>query len=169
MQEDNRVRHITVSFSRSSFPWDLLRAVPYEKHPHKSSSFAGWQFVFRNSQKEIPALRTLRWRQNGDTHQSDYSASYAFLNPSISIFPIPSIACITLADFFGSLSPSISPSANGIICHDNPNLSFNHPHRDSVPPAVSFAHSSSTSSCVLQSTKKDIASVNLNIGPPFSA
>src|SRR5579863_6542862 len=77
---------------------------------------------------------------------------------------------MTLCDFLGSLSPSISPKAFGIICQDKPYLSFSQPHLCGVPPpAVSFSHSSSTSSWVSQLTKNEMASVNLKSGPPLSA
>jgi hypothetical protein len=46
-------------------------------------------------------------------------------------------------------------------------LSFTQPHGPSSPPSESFAENLSTSSCVLQSTENDMASVNLKCGPPF--
>src|SRR5712692_4551557 len=76
---------------------------------------------------------------------------------------------MTLSDFLASLSCNSSPRAEGTICHDKPYLSFSQPHGPSSPPSESFSHNSSTSSCVLQSTKNDMASVNLYCGPPFSA
>src|SRR5437763_17143388 len=76
---------------------------------------------------------------------------------------------MTLFDFSGSLSPNIWPKADGIICHDSPNLSLSQPHLPFSPPADSFSHSSSTPSCVSQFTKNEMASVNLNCGPPFKA
>ena len=36
---------------------------------------------------------------------------------------------MTRSDFARSLSLSIRPSAFGMICHDNPNLSFSQPQR----------------------------------------
>src|SRR5262252_7559342 len=87
----------------------------------------------------------------------------------MSILPICSMACMTRPDFCGSLSVSISPSILGMICHETPNLSFNQPHRLSAPPADSRSHSSSTSACVSHETNSEIASVNLNIGPPLNA
>src|SRR5215471_4016017 len=87
----------------------------------------------------------------------------------MSILPICSMACMTRLDFCASLSASISPSILGMICHETPNLSFNQPHRLSAPPADSRSHSSSTSACVSQETNSEIASVNLNIGPPLNA
>src|SRR6058998_684553 len=76
---------------------------------------------------------------------------------------------MTLCDFSGSLSPNISPKADGMIYHDRPYLSLSQPHLLFCPPAESFSHNSSTSSCVSQFTKNDMASVNLNCGPPFNA
>src|SRR5436190_2239436 len=64
---------------------------------------------------------------------------------------------------------NIFPKAVGMICHHKPYLSFSHPHRLFSPLAESFSHSSSTACCVSQFTKREIASVNLNFGPPFSA
>src|SRR3972149_6049876 len=83
---------------------------------------------------------------------------------------ILSMACITRFALSGSLSPNISPKADGIICHDKPYLSLSQPHMLSSPPsAVSFTHNSSTSSWVSQSTKNEMASLNLNCGPAFNA
>src|SRR3979411_892980 len=76
---------------------------------------------------------------------------------------------MTLFAFLGSLSPSILPKADGMICHDRPYLSCSQPHLSFLPPAESFSHSTSTSCCVSTFTKTDIAGVNLNCGPPFSA
>src|SRR5688572_28054797 len=77
---------------------------------------------------------------------------------------------MTLCAFSGSLSPNISPNAEGIICQDTPNLSLSQPHLDYSPPsAVSFSHSSSTSACVLQFTYSQMPSENLKDGPPCSA
>src|SRR5258708_9700104 len=76
---------------------------------------------------------------------------------------------MTLADFSASLSLSISPKAVGMICHDSPYLSLSQPHLCFSPPAESLSHKSSTSSCVLQFTKNDMAGENLKCGPPFNA
>src|SRR5690242_4528364 len=76
---------------------------------------------------------------------------------------------MTLSDFLASLSSNISPKALGTICHDTLNLSFNQPHCSFSPPSESFSHKSSTSSCVLQFTKNDMAGENLKTGPPFNA
>src|SRR6266571_1957458 len=76
---------------------------------------------------------------------------------------------MTLLAFAGSLSPNISPKAEGMICHDRPYLSLSQPHLSFWPPSESFSHSSSTSCCVSQFTKNDIAGVKLNSGPPLSA
>src|SRR5207249_1340091 len=76
---------------------------------------------------------------------------------------------MTLSDFSASLSCNISPNTVGTICHDKPYLSLSQPHGPFSPPLESFSHSSSTSSCVLQFTKNDMASENLNSGPPLSA
>jgi hypothetical protein len=56
----------------------------------------------------------------------------------MSIFVIFSIASMTAFDFFGSGSPSISPSTVGFTCHERPYLSLSHPHWLGWPPAVSF-------------------------------
>src|SRR5206468_2114597 len=82
---------------------------------------------------------------------------------------ICSIARITLCDLPASLSWSISSKTVGTICHDKPYLSLSQPHLDFSPPSESFSQNSFTSSCVLQFTTNDIASVNLNSGPPFNA
>src|SRR5687767_1286422 len=87
----------------------------------------------------------------------------------MSIFFILSIASMTLFDFLGSGSLNILPKTVGLICHDNPYLSLSQPHGPSSPPSESFSQNSSTSFCVLQSTENDMASVNLNCGPPFNA
>src|ERR687887_624323 len=77
---------------------------------------------------------------------------------------------MTLSDFSASLSCIISPKTLGTICHETPNLSFNQPHcSTSPPPSESFSHRLSTSSCVSQLTRNDIAGENLKIGPPFKA
>src|ERR1700716_607193 len=75
---------------------------------------------------------------------------------------------MTLFAFLGSLSPSILPSADGIICHDRPYLSCSQPHLSFLPPAESLSHKSSTSCCVSQFTNSETAGVNLYCGPPFS-
>ena len=79
------------------------------------------------------------------------------------------MAFMTLPAFSASGSLSSSPKTEGTICHDRPNLSFSQPHWLSSPPSVSFPHSSSTSACVSQFTKNEMASVKVNRGPPFSA
>src|SRR5437899_12925205 len=76
---------------------------------------------------------------------------------------------MTLSDYRASLSCNISPKTVGTICHDRPYLSLSQPHCPCSPPSESFSHSSSTSSCVSQFTKNEMASVNLNCGPPFNA
>ena len=52
--------------------------------------------------------------------------------PRMSSFRIFIIACIA----FGCLTSSDIRA--GVICHESPNLSFNHPHWLSAPPAESF-------------------------------
>src|ERR1700686_1138175 len=79
------------------------------------------------------------------------------------------MACMTLFAFLASLSCNNLPRIEGMICHDRPYLSFSQPHLSFFPPFESFSHSSSTSCCVSQYTKNDIAGVNLNCGPPFRA
>src|SRR5579859_4202596 len=79
------------------------------------------------------------------------------------------MACITRCAFSGSGSLINFPNSVGITCQDRPYLSFNQPHFDFSPPLESFSQSSFTSSCVSQSTKSEMASVNLNFGPPFRA
>src|SRR6202521_6202292 len=69
--------------------------------------------------------------------------------------------------FSASLSCNILPRTEGTICHDRPYLSFSQPHRWFSPPSESFSHSSSTSCCVSQFTKNDIAGEKVNCGPPF--
>src|SRR5215467_2557159 len=76
---------------------------------------------------------------------------------------------MTRFDFSASLSPRSLPRTEGMICQDRPYLSFSQPHRSFLPPSESFSHSSSTSCCVAQFTKKEIAGVKLNSGPPLSA
>src|SRR5258707_10817692 len=62
-----------------------------------------------------------------------------------------------------------SPKAEGTICQESPYLSFSQPHLSFDPPSDSLSQSSSTSCCVSQFTKSEIAGVKLNIGPPFNA
>src|SRR6266498_1798305 len=76
---------------------------------------------------------------------------------------------MTLFDFAGSGSLSISPKTLGLICHDNPYLSFSQPQGPCSPPADSLSQNWSTSCCVSQSTENEIASVNLKWGPLFNA
>src|SRR5665811_497955 len=79
------------------------------------------------------------------------------------------MASMTLLDFSASASCNISPKTVGTICQDRPYLSLSQPHCCVSPPSESFSHSSSTSCCVSQVTKSDMASVNVNRGPPLSA
>src|SRR5947209_14980855 len=76
---------------------------------------------------------------------------------------------MTSSDFLASLSCNMSLKTLGTICHDTPNLSFNQPHCSFSPPSESFSHKSSSSSCVSQLTKNDMAGENLKTGPPFNA
>src|SRR6267378_1046068 len=76
---------------------------------------------------------------------------------------------MTLFAFSASLSCNILPKAEGIICHDRPYLSFSQPHLCFSPPSESFSHSSSTSFCVSQFTKNDMAGEKVNCGPPLRA
>src|SRR5713226_3312754 len=76
---------------------------------------------------------------------------------------------MALFAFSASLSCSILPKTDGTICHDRPYLSFSQPHLCFSPPSESFFHRSSTSCCVLQFTKNDMAGEKVNCGPPFSA
>src|SRR2546425_13330118 len=76
---------------------------------------------------------------------------------------------MTLLAFSASLSCNIFGNTVGTICHDKPYLSFSHQHLSFFPPLESFSHNSSTSLCVSQFTTNEMASVNLNCGPPFSA
>src|SRR5438552_4012335 len=99
--------------------------------------------------------------------ECDQACSYACCRPLTSILSILSMACTTVCDFCGSGSFISLPKTLGMICHDKPNLSLSQPQRLFSPPAESFSHSSSTSSCVSQLTKNEIASVNLNFGPAF--
>lgn len=87
----------------------------------------------------------------------------------MSSFFIRIIARMTRSVFAGSLSTSMRLSTDGTICQDSPYLSFSQPQSPTAPPAESLAARSSTSSCVSQLTDSEIASVNLNSGPPFSA
>src|SRR5271157_1584990 len=79
------------------------------------------------------------------------------------------MAFITLAELSASGPFSNSPRILGTICQDTPYLSFNQPQGCSSPPSESFSHNSSTSAWVSQCTKNEMASVNLNSGPPFNA
>src|SRR5947208_801507 len=100
---------------------------------------------------------------------ASHHADHASCSCSMSIFFIVSIACNTRCDLAPSGSASSLPNAVGMICHDRPNLSFSQPQRSFDPPSDSFSHSSSTSCCVSQLTKSEIAGVNEYIGPPFKA
>ena len=82
---------------------------------------------------------------------------------------ISSIARITRCERSGSGSMSSSPSTVGTICHDTPNRSSSQPHSPCVPPSDRDSHRPSTSSWVSQFTTNEIAGVNANSGPPFSA
>src|SRR5260370_39349779 len=77
--------------------------------------------------------------------------------------------CMTLFAFPASLSCSSLPRTEGMICQHRPNLSFSQPHLPFAPHAESLSHSSSTSPCVSQFTNNEMAGVNVNCGPPFSA
>src|SRR5438445_11041319 len=87
----------------------------------------------------------------------------------MSILLICNIAFMALVDFPASLPCSSSLKIEGMICHDRPDLSVSQPHLFFSPPAESLSQRSSTSSCVWQFTKKDIAGVKVNRGPPLSA
>src|ERR1700680_813763 len=76
---------------------------------------------------------------------------------------------MTRPDFSGSGSLISLPKAVGITCQDTPNLSSSQPHLFFFPPSQSFSHISSTSSCVSQFTKNEIAGEKVNCGPPFNA
>src|SRR5262245_16105039 len=76
---------------------------------------------------------------------------------------------MVLADRTGSLSFSMVMRTLGMICHDTPYLSVSQPHCCVCPPSASFDHKESTSCCVSQFTKNEIAGVNLYCGPPLSA
>lgn len=75
----------------------------------------------------------------------------------ISILLIRSIACTTLRDFTGSGSCKSVPKISEITCQVTPNLSVTQLHCSFVPPCASFSHKMSTSSCVVQLAKKDMA------------
>src|SRR6185503_5031392 len=68
-----------------------------------------------------------------------------------------------------SLSLNNSPKMVGTICQESPYLSLSQPHCTSLPPAESFFQNLSTSACVVQFTTNEMASVNLNSGPPLRA
>ena len=76
---------------------------------------------------------------------------------------------MTLSDLSGSDSETRSPRMAGTTCHDTPNLSLSHPHWSVCPPRDRFSQNSSISFCVSQFTTKEMASVGLKWGPPFSA
>src|SRR5205823_8928339 len=75
-----------------------------------------------------------------------YACAAARSRPSISIFFMFSIACMTRCDFSRSGSERSSGSTVGTICHDTPNLSFSHPQGPSSPPSESLLQNLSTSS-----------------------
>src|SRR5262245_38837969 len=87
----------------------------------------------------------------------------------MSILSICSMAFMTLSDFSSSLSCNITPKADGMICQASPYLSLSQPHLCFSPPAESLSQNSSTSSCVSQSTKNDIAGEKVKSGPPLKA
>src|SRR2546430_13731093 len=74
---------------------------------------------------------------------------------------------MTLCERSRSGSASSSDRAVGTICHDRPNLSFNQPQGPSSPPSESLLQNASTSSWFLHVTWNEIASLNVNSGPPF--
>src|SRR2546425_9647662 len=76
---------------------------------------------------------------------------------------------MTRCDFPPSGSSSRSCSSVGTICHDRPNLSFSQPQGPSSPPSENVLQNVSTSSWVSQLTWNEIASLNVNSGPPFRA
>src|SRR6266545_4125553 len=76
---------------------------------------------------------------------------------------------MTRCDFSRSGSESSLGRAVGTTCHERPNLSLSHPQTPSSPPSESVLQYLSTSSCVSQLTANEIASLNVNSGPPFSA
>ena len=79
------------------------------------------------------------------------------------------IADITRPARAASLSRTLASKMRGVICLGRPYLSLSQPHRLGDPPAQSLSFSASTSDCVWQLTISEIASVNLNYGPPLSA
>src|SRR6185436_6045246 len=87
----------------------------------------------------------------------------------MSIFFIFIMAAITRSDFSGSLPPIHLSNDSGTICQDNPYLSLSHPQTLGVPPRERLSQNSSISSWFLHRTISEIASVNLNSGPPFRA
>ena len=87
-----------------------------------------------------------------------HSPLYACCSVFRSSLSIWSMAFMTRDAFAASLSLSIPPSEFGMICHDSPNLSFNHPHRLGAPPSArSFDHRSSISCWVSHPTKNEVA------------
>ena len=48
-------------------------------------------------------------------------------------------------------------------------MSLSQPHCPGSPPAESLSQNASTSSCVSQVTKSDMAGVKVKCGPPFKA
>src|SRR3954470_1719315 len=88
---------------------------------------------------------------------------------AMSSFTIFMSAPMTRLDCAASLPMSLG-SASGTICHDRPYLSLSQPHCTSLPPpAVSLSQQSSISFWSAQFTTNDTDSLNLKIGPPFSA
>jgi len=79
------------------------------------------------------------------------------------------MAVMTRCDFSRSGSLSSSGSAVGMTCHDTPNLSLSQPHGPCSPPSDSLVQHASTSPCPSQSTWNEVASLNVNCGPPFRA
>ena len=65
-------------------------------------------------------------------------------------------------------SASSSKRTRGTTCHETPKRSLSQPQGPSSPPSESVLQSVSTSSCVSQSIWNEIASLNVNSGPPFS-
>src|SRR5712691_348038 len=114
---------------------------------------------FRHNPPALPGLAFVR----------AYPPSYACFRRLMSSFSICSTAFMTLFVFSASLSCISLPKTVGTICHDRPYLSLSQPHLPPLPPCESFSHSSSTSCCVSQFTKKEMASENLKCGPPFRA
>src|ERR1700724_777498 len=115
-------------------------------------------------------------RQNDDNRYRalvvllrSYFPSYASCKRLMSILSICNIASMTLFDFSGSLSPNILPRA---VRNDSPRqtiLIFEPAASVFFTALENFSHSSSTSYCVWQFTKNDIAGVSVNCGPPFRA